>query len=153
MTGARVWREDKTYYITTSLPEFDLDRVHGWLSGAYWSRGIPLETVVKAFTHSLSFGLFHKDQGQVGCARMITDRTTFAYLADVYIDDAHRGNGLGVWLMEVIMAHRDMQGLRRLMLATADMHPLYRRFGFDTLAKPEMLMEKVGQDLYLRTSD
>jgi len=136
------------YFICTNIIDFDFSKVHHWLSNAYWSEGIPLETVVRGFTNSLAFGLFHKDKGQVGCARMITDKATFAYLADVYIDESERGNGLGCWLMEVVMGHPELQGLRRMMLATADMHPLYRKFGFVEPAKPDRLMEKVSPDIY-----
>lgn len=138
------------YVICTNVIDFDFPKVHNWLSNAYWSEGIPMETVVKAFTNSLAFGLFHRENGQVGCARMITDRATFAYLADVFIDESERGQKLGHWMMDVIMAHEELQGLRRIMLATSDMHPLYRQFGFTEPAKPEILMEKVVPDIYRR---
>lgn len=137
------------YEIKTDVAVFDLVRVHGWLSNdAYWSPGIPLQVVEKAFSNSLAFGVFHASQGQVGVARMITDQATFAYLADVYIDRQHRGQGLGKWLIAAIMTHPALQGLRRMMLATSDMHALYREFGFGELAKPELLMEQVNPDVY-----
>lgn len=132
------------YYIGTEVSAFDFTRIHHWLStDAYWSMGIPLDTVKKAFDHSLSFGVFHRTEGQVGVARMISDTATFAYLADVYIVADHRGQGLGTFLMDTIVAHPDLQGLRRQMLATNDMHSLYRKYGFADLAKPDILMEKV----------
>jgi len=143
-----VWHDDKPFFISTNLVDFDFSRVHGWLTNTYWSKGVPMETVVKAFSNSLAFGLFHKEKGQVGCARMITDKATFAYLADVYIDDCQRGNGLGKWLMQVIMDHEELQGLRRIMLATSDMHPLYRQFGFAAPADPGKLMEKLDPEIY-----
>ncbi|NVJ99258.1 MAG: GNAT family N-acetyltransferase [Alphaproteobacteria bacterium] len=148
MSDFCVEHESQPYFICTNIIDFDFVKVHHWLSNAYWSEGIPMETVVKGFTNALAFGLFHKEKGQVGCARMITDKATFAYLADVYIDASERGSGLGYWLMEVIMAHPELQGLRRIMLATADMHPLYRKFGFNEPAKPDRLMEKLSPDIY-----
>jgi GNAT superfamily N-acetyltransferase len=137
------------YDIKTDVTAFDFIRVHDWLSNdAYWSPDIPLNVVERAFSNSLAFGLFHAKQGQVGVARMITDRATFAYLADVYIDPQHRGQGLAIWLMETIMAHTELQGLRRMMLATSDMHALYRKFGYTKLANPEIIMEQVKPDIY-----
>lgn len=137
------------YHIATDFADMDAARVHRWLStDAYWSEGIPLDVVKRSFENSLGFHLLHVAEGQVGTARMITDRATFAYLADVYIAREHRGRGLGVWLMEVISAHPDLQGLRRQMLATADMHPLYERFGFTALSEPDMLMEKRDPNVY-----
>ncbi|SDD69669.1 GNAT family N-acetyltransferase [Kordiimonas lacus] len=148
MSDFCVKHDSLPYHICTNIIDFDFSKVHNWLSNAYWSEGIPMATVVKGFTNSLAFGLFHTDKGQVGCARMITDKATFAYLADVYVDAGERGNGLGYWMMEVIMAHPELQGLRRMMLATADMHPLYRKFGFEQPAKPDRLMEKLSPDVY-----
>lgn len=139
------------YSISTDLIGFDLQRVHQWLStDAYWSKGIPFDTVARAFEGSLSFGLFHEADGQVGVARMVTDKATFAYLADVYIAPGHRGQGLGKTLMDYIMSHEDLQGLRRMMLATSDMHPLYRKYGFTDLSKPDLLMERVIPDIYVQ---
>lgn len=135
--------ESLPYFISSSLVGFDFVRVQQWISNSYWAKGISMELVIKSFTNSLSFGLFHQDEGQVGCARMITDKATFAYLGDVFIAENHRGRGLGDWLMEVILAHPELQGLRRMMLATSDMHSLYAKFGFKAPAKPEILMEKL----------
>jgi GNAT superfamily N-acetyltransferase len=137
------------FYISTDFADFDVDRLYQWLSvEAYWSKGVPRETLVRAFENSLVFGLFHNQLGQIGSARMITDKATFGYLADVYIDGAHRGQGLAIWLMETVMTHPDITPLRRTMLATSDMHPLYRKFGFNDVGTSEMLMEIVKLDIY-----
>ena len=133
------WTRD-AYTVSTDPARLDPVAIHAYLTTSYWARGIPLATVERSLGHSLCFGLFHGGS-QVGFARMITDRATFAYLADVYVLEAHRGQGLSVWLMECILGHPDLQGLRRLMLATRDAHALYARFGFATPAQPEMLME------------
>jgi GNAT superfamily N-acetyltransferase len=96
----------------------------------------------------MAFGLYHAPRGrweQAGYARVITDRTTFAYLADVFVLEAHRGCGLGVWLVETISAHAELHGLRRFVLATRDAHELYARFGFTPLREPARWMERVGQ--------
>ena len=103
--------------------------------------------VERAITNSLCFGLYHKAE-QVGFARVITDKATFAYLADVFVLDAHRGKGLSKWLMQVVMQHQDLQGLRRFMLATKDAHGLYKQFEFGELANPSRLMEILKPDLY-----
>ena len=105
----------------------------------------------RAIDHSLCFGLFHHDE-QVGFARVISDRTTFAYLADVYVLEAHRGRGLSKWLLQVVLAHADLQGLRRFLLATRDAHELYRRFGFNELTAPSRLMEVLDVDVYTRAA-
>lgn len=142
-----VWHDEKPFYICTNLIDFDFSRVHGWLTNAYWSKGVSMDTVVRAFSNSLSFGLYHKEDGQVGCARVITDKTTFAYLSDIFIDDSARGAGLGKWMMQIILDHEELQGLRRIMLATSDMHPLYRQFGFTEPADPAKLMEKLDPNV------
>jgi len=123
-------------------------RVHRWLADSYWATEIPFDVVQRSFENSLCFGLFHKGDGQVGVARVITDRSTFAYLGDVFIAEAHRGGGLGDLLMQTIMAHSDLQNLRRMMLATWDMHPLYRKYGFGDIANPERLMEISNPEIY-----
>ena len=97
----------------------------------------------------MCFGLFH-GENQIGLARVVTDRATFAYLCDVYVLEEFRGKWLGVWLMECVMSHPDLQGLRRFSLATRDAHGLYEKFGFAELKKPESRMEIVHHDIYLR---
>ncbi|MBP1771593.1 MAG: family N-acetyltransferase [Holophagaceae bacterium] len=135
------------YSISTEKPRLDVQAIHAYLSRSYWSPGIPLEMVRRAIDHSLCFGVFHGPD-QVGFARVITDQTTFAYLADVYILESHRGRGLSKWLMEVITGHAELQGLRRFMLATRDAHGLYRQFGFREAAHPSRLMEIVNPNAY-----
>lgn len=140
-------RERDGYVISTDPALLDLDAIHGYIARSYWAAGIPPETLARAVAHSLCFGLY-QDRAQVGFARMVTDQATFAYLADVYVLEAHRGRGLGKWLMECVHAHPALQGLRRMMLATRDAHGLYRQYGYRPLANPERLMEIVRPDIY-----
>lgn len=135
------------YDISTDATRFDIDSIHAYLTQSYWSPGIPRETVARAIANSLCFGVFHVGT-QVGFARMITDRATYAYLADVYVLDAHRGQGLAKRLMAFIMAHPDLQGLRRMTLATRDAHALYAKYGFTPLKAPDRMMEKHVPDVY-----
>ena len=136
------------YTISTDAARLDATAIHAYLSRSYWAAGIPLALVRRAIDHSLCFGVFHRDE-QVGFARVITDRATFAYLADVYVLEAHRGRGLAKWLMEVIMSHPALQGLRRFALSTRDAHALYRQFGFEVVANPERHMEIMRRNIYL----
>ncbi len=138
------------YEISTDVSRFDLDAIHAFLSQTYWSKGIPRHTVERAIANSLCFGVFHGN-AQVGFARVITDRATFAYLADVYLLEAHRGLGLSTRLLEAIQNHPDLQGLRRVMLATRDAHGLYGKFGFKALAAPDRMMEIHVPDAYARS--
>lgn len=132
------------FVVEVGCDRLDFERIHKWLSqDAYWSRGIERERVEKAFRNSLSFGVFHLDGSIVGTARLVTDKATFSYLADVFIAPQYRGRGLGKMLMETIAAHPDLQGLRRQMLATHDAHKLYEAFGYSSLRSPEILMEKL----------
>lgn len=142
------WKRDD-YTVSTDAGLLDLDAIHAYVARSYWASGIPREVLARAVANSLAFGLYH-GRSQVGFARMITDHATFAYLADVYVLEAHRGRGLGKWLMECVQQHPDLQHLRRTMLATRDAHGLYRQFGYVPLAHPERLMEIVHPDLYLR---
>ncbi len=128
------------YAITTETSFFNIEFIHAFLSQSYWAEDIPIEVVQKSIDNSLSFGVFHLGR-QIGFARVITDKATFAYLADVFIDEAYRGQGLSKWLMEEIMNHEDLQGLRRMMLATRDAHGLYSRFGFTEINNPERWMQ------------
>ena len=135
------WSRDD-YRVTTDISTFDFDVVHRYLSEvAYWSPGISREKVERAARHSLAFGLFHRDT-QIGYARAITDTVSFAYLADVFVLPGRQRDGLGTWLVECVMAHPDLQGLRKMMLTTTSAHTLYARFGFVVPAQPEKLMEK-----------
>jgi N-acetylglutamate synthase-like GNAT family acetyltransferase len=136
------------YQISTVQSEMDIKSIHDFISKSYWAEDIPLETLTRAINNSLCFGVFDKEKKQVGFARMITDSATYAYLADVYILEGHRGKGLSKWLMEEIMSHSDLQGLRRMTLATADAHKLYEKYGFSELAKPEVFMENWKPEIY-----
>jgi GNAT superfamily N-acetyltransferase len=123
------------------------ERIHAYLTQSYWAEGISLALVKKSLEHSLCFGVFTGGE-QVGLSRVITDRATYMYLCDVYVLEAHRGRGLAGWMMEAILAHPDMKGLRRFSLATRDAHKLYARYGFTPLSKPESMMEMLRPGLY-----
>jgi GNAT superfamily N-acetyltransferase/predicted metal-dependent hydrolase len=127
------------YEISTDPARMDVDVVHKFLSNSYWAKNIPRELVERSIRHSLCFGVFHGAK-QVGFARVISDFATFAYLADVFVLLEHRGKGVSKQLMETILEHRDLQGLRRFMLATVDAHGLYAQFGFEPLDHPERYM-------------
>ena len=137
----------RSYEISTDPARLDIDAIHAFLTQSYWSPGIPRATVARAIAHSLCFGAFWEGQ-QVGFARVVTDRTTFAYLCDVYVLEAHRGRGLAKQLMDRVVQHPDLQGLRRMMLATRDAHGLYARYGFKPLAAPGVMMEIHKPDVY-----
>lgn len=129
------------YTISTDPARLDLNTIYGYLSRSYWATGRPREVVAKSLQHSLCFGVYQGDQ-QVGLARIITDYATYAYLCDVFILEAHQGYGLGKWLMACVIAHPDLQGLRRFTLATRDAHGLYKQYGFTPLSAPDRWMEK-----------
>jgi GNAT superfamily N-acetyltransferase len=137
------------YTVSTDPGRLDLGAVHRFLSASYWSPGLPLDVLTRAVAGSVCFGLYCGPE-QVGFARVITDRATFAYLCDVYVLEAHRGRGLGRWLMEVVVGHPSLQGLRRFVLVTRDAHGLYEQFGFRPLARPEGYMEVHRPDVYAR---
>ena len=118
------------YSISTDIRRLDLDVIYEFLSNSYWATGRSLETIIKSIQNSLPFGLYKLDQ-QIGFARVVTDYSTFAYIADVFVLPEHRGHGLGVWLMEEVISHPELQGFRRWLLVTRDAHELYRRFGFE----------------------
>ena len=136
------------YSITTDHDKLDIDAIHAYLSRSFWAEGIPRDTVAKSIANSLCFGLFDGD-AQVGFARVVTDRATFAYLCDVYVLESHRGRGLGKWLIDTVMVHADLQGLRRFQLVTRDAHGLYRRHGFQVPENPERYMEIFRHGMYL----
>jgi len=125
----------------------DMDVIHGFLSSAYWSKGISRELLAKAMRNSLCFGIYEDDR-QVGFARVVTDQATFAYLADVFVLESHRGRGLARQLVAAIAADPRLQGLRRWVLVTRDAHPLYAKFGFKALAAPDRFMELHDPDVY-----
>jgi GNAT superfamily N-acetyltransferase len=136
------------YSISTDKQLLDIALIHEFLSRSYWSPGVPRAVVERGIANSLCFGVYHGRQ-QVGFARVITDRATFAYLADVFIVEAHRTRGLGRRLIGAILQHEDLQGLRRFLLATRDAHSLYRAFGF-TEVNAARLMEIHNPDPYVR---
>jgi N-acetylglutamate synthase-like GNAT family acetyltransferase len=136
------------FRINSNPKEMDIDAIHKFVSESYWAEGIPKETLEKAIKNSLCFGIFDSESKQVGFARMVTDSATYAYLADVYVLEECRGKGLSKWLMQEIMAHPNLQGLRRMTLATLDAHGLYEKYGFTRLANPEVFMENWKPDVY-----
>lgn len=138
------------FEVSTDPARIDLKIVHHFLTNSYWAKGIPLETVQLSIENSICFGLYFA-QEQIGFARVVTDRATFAYLADVFILEAYRGRGLSKWLMDCIVAHPDLQGLRRWMLATRDAHKLYAQYGFTPIQKPDRWMERHNPDVYQTT--
>ena len=147
------------YEISTDLTRLDVTVIYAFLTQSYWSPGIGRSVVERAISNSLCFGLYRKAEQvspnrrhgkQVGFARVVTDKATFAYLADVFVLDAHRGKGLSKWLMQVIKEHPDLQGLRRFMLGTKDAHGLYKQFEFDALANPSRMMEILKLDVYAK---
>jgi GNAT superfamily N-acetyltransferase len=136
------------YEISTDNYRLNIEVIHTFLAEeSYWSPGIPRSTVERAIQNSLCFGVYLRAE-QVGFARIVTDRSTFALLADVFILSAHRGKGLSKWLMRCVVEHEDLQGLRRLLLLTSDAHGLYRQFGFKELGNPSRFMEILRQDIY-----
>jgi GNAT superfamily N-acetyltransferase len=139
--------QSNEYTITTDKRSLDLNAIHAFLSQTYWSPGVPMAVVEKAIENSLAFGILY-GQEQVGFARVVTDKATFAYLADVYVLEAHRGKGLSKRLIREILAHEELQVLRRFLLATKDAHGLYAQFGFKELANPARMMERLNPNAY-----
>jgi GNAT superfamily N-acetyltransferase len=138
------WRRGE-YEISTERARLDLPAIHEFLSTkSYWARGRSFEMVSRAVEHSLPFGLY-RGKRQIGFARVVTDRATFAWLADVYVLEEFRGEGLGKWLVEVVLSHPELQRLRRWILGTRDAHELYRQFGFVELERPELYMHKIDE--------
>jgi N-acetylglutamate synthase-like GNAT family acetyltransferase len=136
------------YEISTDPHRLNIEIIHNFLAlESYWSPGIPRATVERAIQNSLCFGIYHHAT-QVGFARIVTDKATFALLADVFILAPHRGKGLSKWLMRAVMEHPDLQNLRRLLLLTSDAHELYRQFGFQPLGNPSRFMEVLRQDIH-----
>ena len=141
------WTKEK-YLITTDTAMVDIDVVHRFLSEqSSWAKNIPRETVARSVRHSLCFSVLHEGT-PIGFARVVSDHATVAYVGDVFVLPAHQGLGLSKCLMECIIAHPDLQGLRRWMLATADAHGLYAKFGFTALKAPARWMEKHDVDVY-----
>jgi len=144
------WHKEE-FTVTTDKSGMDIPLIHRFLSRSYWAKGIPETTVRKSIEGSVCFGVFHAGR-QVGFARVITDKATFGYLADVFILEEYRGKGLSKWLIDIIMGHPELQGFRRFLLATRDAHGLYRQFGFNELSSPETWMQVHNPDAYIVNS-
>lgn len=144
---------DNGFIFSDDKSKIDVVAVHLFLSTkSYWAEGIPLQTVKRSIENSLCFGIY-KETRQIGFARWITDRATFAYLADVYVEKEFRGMGLSKKLMSLMLFHSDLQGLRRYMLATRDAHSLYSQYGFEPLETPENIMAVTIKDIYKKQED
>lgn len=139
------------YLISTDPARLDAAAIQRYLAASYWAEAIPIDVVRRSLEGSLCFGLY-APEGQVGLARVITDRATFAYLCDVYVLPEHQGRGLGRWLMECVMGSPQLRGLRRWMLVTRDAHRLYEGVGFRAVSNPAGIMEIVEPGIYRRAA-
>ena len=139
------------YKITEDKSKMDVAQIHGFLTESYWAKGIPLKTVEKSIANSMCFAVLAGNSKLVAFARVITDHTIFGYLADVFVLPEHRGQGLSKQLMQHIFDHSELQGLRRIMLATKDAHGLYKQYGFKSLSHPETMMENWQPNIYRTT--
>ncbi|OLS27078.1 MAG: hypothetical protein HeimC3_05450 [Candidatus Heimdallarchaeota archaeon LC_3] len=143
MRNAHYWKNNQDFEISTDTSKIDIDKLFRYLSyEAYWSKGIPKEIIIESVKHSLNFSMLSPKNEFIGFARVVTDYSTFGWLADVYIDMNHRGKKLGVWLIETIVNHPDLQKLRNFLLFTKDAHALYRKFGWKDLDNPEIILAK-----------
>lgn len=137
-----------TFEIDTTKDRLDVELIHHFLSHcSHWARGIPIDIVVRSIANSLCFGLY-RDGAQIGFARVVTDEATFAYLADVFVVSGERNTGLGQFLIETILAHPPLQGLRRWLLVTRDAASLYRRCGFADPVGSCSYLERLDPDIY-----
>lgn len=139
------------YRVCTDIKKMDICAIHEFISRTYWAKGISINVMKKAMENSLCFAVIDTADKLVGFARMITDKATFAYLADVFVVESHRGLGLSKMLMEFIIQHPSLQGLRRILLATSDAHGLYKNFDFTPLSNPNTFMEKWEPDVYVKS--
>ena len=136
------------FSITTDTSKLDVLAIHDFLCNhSGWSNGITIEKVKTSIDNSLNFGLFHQEK-QIGFARVISDFSTIAYLGDIYVLEAYRGQGLSKKLMEAVMSHPNLQGLRRWILLTSTANWLYEKYGFTKLPKPEIYMERYNPNVY-----
>lgn len=145
----REWRRDE-FLISTDRRRLNLDVVYEYLSQSYWAAGMPRDTLERAIGNSLTFGIY-QDEPQIGFARVITDLATYAYLSDVFVLESHRGRGLSKWLMECVLAHPDLQGLRRFALFTRDATGLYERYGFGPPRSASTYLERWTPNVYATT--
>ncbi len=140
--------EKGEYLLSTDKSKLDLKMIHEFLSTeSHWAKNIPYERVKKSIENSLCFGLYHGEK-QIGFARVISDYSTIAYLGDLFILKDHRGKGLSRWMLEVIMNHPDLTGLRRWILVTKDAHDVYQQYGWAMVARPENWMEIHDPEAY-----
>jgi len=140
------------FLVSTDPSLLDTDRIHTFLATSYWAEGVAHDIVARSIDNSIPFGVY-SGTAQVGFARVITDKVTYAYLADVYIEEEYRGRGLSKLLMRAVMSHPECQEMRRWLLGTRDAHGLYRQFGFTELKSPERWMEKAAPGLYNHEGD
>ncbi|MDP4149501.1 MAG: GNAT family N-acetyltransferase [Bacteroidota bacterium] len=146
------WQKDE-FVISTDPARIDIPYVHAFLSTkSYWAGGVPIEIVRASINGSLCFGMYAGER-QVGFTRVITDKATFGYLADVFIDEGYRGRGLSKWMMETILGHPELQGFRIWQLSTRDAHGLYEQFGFEVPADPRRIMRRNDPDIYRRSPE
>jgi len=131
------------FQVSTDPDRLQMDVIHGYLSTSYWANGITREVLARAIANSIPFGLYHNGR-QVGFARAVTDRATFAYFADVFVLETHRGRGLAQWMVDCALRHPELGGLRNWVLATRDAHELYRRAGYAPLRFPDRWMQRHG---------
>lgn len=136
----RSWRRPDGVVLSTDPARLDFAVIHALLAASYWSPGVERDRVERAARNSLPYGLYAPDGAQIGYARVVTDRATMAYLADVVVDDAWRGRGLGTWMVRTAVEDPDLTDLRRWLLFTRDAHELYSRFGFGPLPDPSRAM-------------
>jgi GNAT superfamily N-acetyltransferase len=149
MSEHEIQRRDE-FELSTDPARLDRALIHRFLSDrSYWASGVPRAVVDRAIEHSLCFGVYRAG-AQVAFARAVTDRATFAYLADVFVLPEWQARGLGQWMIGAIVGHPELRGLRRFLLATKDAHGLYVRFGFAPLANPARFLERLDQDVYAR---
>lgn len=141
-----------SYELSTDKSRLDIDIIHSYLRESYWSPGVTRAVVERAIEGSLCFGVY-RNSDQVGFARVITDKATFAYLADVFILEPHRGQGLSKRLIQFILDQPELQGLRRILLATRDAHGLYAQYGFTPLSAPVTFMEILQPKIYLSQTE
>jgi GNAT superfamily N-acetyltransferase len=152
MPNAHLEYRKGEFTVSTNDALIDLDLVHGFLTECYWAKGIPRDVVARSIENSLCFGVYANGK-QIGFARVISDYATYAYIGDVFVVDSFRGRGLGKWLMECVMQHSRLQGLRRWSLVTRDAHGLYSKLGFEPLKKPENYMELHRPEVYQKAGE
>jgi GNAT superfamily N-acetyltransferase len=144
------WTGPDGFEADDAVERIDVDVVHGFLSTSYWAAGIPRDVVARSIAGSLNLGVYAADGSMVAFARMVTDRATFGWLADVFVLESHRGHGLGKFVVSTLLEHPELKGLRRFMLGTADAHELYRSYGFTELEDPSrtMIIRRDAAELY-----